>query len=1718
MQVKSLGAQDDISADVAAQETATQASPASGTPTSSSDDPVSIAQQTMDGTEGQDAVSPSLEPIKAADAATTSQVASSSAFIAIEETANPAAPTLGKQQATVDSAGDGPSTSTTAAAPSATGGTPAASAEIQTSNPDGSISVYTSSGALLETDFADGSRRVVGGSGSAYTATFYGAGGSFVRYESDLQGGTAYYSANGQSLEFDFAVGGSVVKFAPDGSSVQTNTDGTTLLYALDGTITVRNPNGVAVQVYAADHSWKSVTSDGWLYYSKGGAYQGSEIESPDGTARFYTACGTLYETKFSMGNYDLVNADGSVSDFSASGQLAETDFPNGDIRLVSPPGSSYTATWVAEDGSFIKFEADLPGGTAYYGASGKPVEFDYAVGGSVVLFSPDGSATQTNTDGSKIDYRTDGTASVLDRNGIVVQIYAADHSWKSLINRGWAFYSASGSYIGEALTETCGSVSCYDAAGRLTESDAVDGAKTLYGADGTLTHLDATGAVIEVDYADGSRRVLDPGTGSTSSYDANSRLTETDYADGSRRVVNGPASPFGATWFAPDGTFVKYEADLPGGTAYYGADCKPSEFDFAVGGSVVKFASNGSAVQMNVDGTTLAYALDGTITVADPTGRIVQVYAADHSWKSVTADGWDFYSPTQVFLGSEVDQADGDKQLYDASGRLTQTDLADGGKVTYDISGTVERFAASGSLVETDSADGTKQILQPGTGYVLCYDATGRLTKNIAPDGTTQAYAADGIVTTYNLSGRLVEQDFTDGSKQLTAQDGDISFYDDEGHLTQVEAPCGSCINYTLDGTALSYDAAGVLETITSPEPAGATQAAPSAATRQGFLAIAESNGLVAAVAKSGAPAVDARAGTTSLSAPTITGTALPGSGLELYDIYQAGVQLVATGTTNASGHWTLTPATPLQAGANLLSVVQVGSDGTMTPSTSIQLTVVDGTPSVPVVNKVCPPVDKRALLTVQGTGQPADQVELGYRTASGENVIGYSPVDASGSWQVEIPEDALPFGSQQLSARALDAAGNVGAWSGGTVVEVTDPEATAQHVGQDLSARLANDAATGVDATADLQAVADEAPGGPETVLDIPTGTYVLSHTVYLKSGTIIDSPGTSFVAANSWQLPPAGSVEDATIHYAMFSNADWSGSGTPDSGIELRDVSFNWRGTDSPGAAAVRILNAQNVLVANCAFTGSNSGTAFEADDGAVVKNSISYNTSEYGFDNWYGPKHTVIEDNTVNSGWFGGISLTASPTSGTGPAQAQDNAVVGNDIYGFDRIGIDVNTLDEDSSETDTLIADNYVSGTGRGIGVIGPTQDTLVDGNTVLGSNLQAIEVENINPSSGQLDAHNVEVSGNAIGALDMRNSAVAAVVVQANGGSVVNNSVDGGTFPTAFWVPSSDLLLADDASSPSGSGQQTATWWSSAVSVEGMSNLPGTGLIGTAEVSDPSGVDFTAPEGQGLILAIPDVAGAVFTAIDQISETASNIQPDAVSMSPGDGAAGEPGTLTVFGSGNGDSIHLGGGNDLVYIGGSDETVLGGGGNDTFYAGPSSMSADIDGGSGTSQLVLVPDDQSDAFVLGNGIKDISSVKLVISDAPVSVTLNDIPFLEAYASDQGVSIAAGGPDQTIHMGQGVDIMTGWSGGSTTFSGNSLSFYGDTILDLRPTDVIDYTDMAPTAWWDVQSDGKGGSYIMAYDGHMFSAVDTPAVLDRSTFSASDDGHHGLAITMRS
>ena len=153
--------------------------------------------------------------------------------------------------------------------------------------------------------------------------------------------------------------------------------------------------------------------------------------------------------------------------------------------------------------------------------------------------------------------------------------------------------------------------------------------------------------------------------------------------------------------------------------------------------------------------------------------------------------------------------------------------------------------------------------------------------------------------------------------------------------------------------------------------------------------------------------------------------------------------------------------------------------------------------------------------------------------------------------------------------------------------------------------------------------------------------------------------------------------------------------------------------------------------------------------------------------------------------------------------------------------------------------------------------------------------------------------------------------------------------------------------------------------------------------------------------------------------------------------------------LTVYGSGVGDKITLGGGNQIATGGGGNDSLVGASGNDTIEgaAGADKMhgqggndrflvtAADfagdsIEGGAGLADLL---------YVKGGGTFDmnagtVTGVERAAMASPTSFTANDQAGLTVYGSTGGDDITLGDGGQVARGGSGSDTATGGAGADT------------------------------------------------------------------------------------
>ena len=313
----------------------------------------------------------------------------------------------------------------------------------------------------------------------------------------------------------------------------------------------------------------------------------------------------------------------------------------------------------------------------------------------------------------------------------------------------------------------------------------------------------------------------------------------------------------------------------------------------------------------------------------------------------------------------------------------------------------------------------------------------------------------------------------------------------------------------------------------------------------------------------------------------------------------------------------------------------------------------------------------------------------------------------------------------------------------------------------------------------------------------------------------------------AAADWQRPvPPG----LPLGYTMIANADYAAGTITDANIQISNVSFDWNGFDNHGSAAVRFINAENILVQGCSFAGGEDGTAFIGCDGAVVNGCTAVNTVNYSYDNWDGPTNTVIENSTAEVAAFAGIDFTARGTAATDDATASNDAAIGNTITGADFTGINVEALSSGSSANHIFIGGNTVAGPGSGVIITGPGTGELVAGNTLSGSmGDPEIEVSNPGfaaPSGAGWQVQDATIAGNTITNATIA-SGNAAIMLEAQDAGIFDNTVLFGSAPADLWdagstvdsagntldnwlIASTSSLWATNVNDTDGPGSQTA--------------------------------------------------------------------------------------------------------------------------------------------------------------------------------------------------------------------------------------------------------------------------------------------------------------------
>jgi hypothetical protein len=315
-----------------------------------------------------------------------------------------------------------------------------------------------------------------------------------------------------------------------------------------------------------------------------------------------------------------------------------------------------------------------------------------------------------------------------------------------------------------------------------------------------------------------------------------------------------------------------------------------------------------------------------------------------------------------------------------------------------------------------------------------------------------------------------------------------------------------------------------------------------------------------------------------TNKQSVTITGTAEVGSTVELFD----GTTSLGTTTANASGAFSLDVT--LAAGARLITAKAIDTAGTVSAASAALTITVDATaPNTPTGLDLAAADDtgssnsdnvtsQASGLTITGQAEANARVELFDGTTS----LGTTTANASGAFSRDV---TLAAGARSITAKAIDAAGNVSAASAALTITVdaTAPAAptgldliTADDTGDSPTDNLTNKQSVTITGTAEVGSTVELFDGTTSRGTTTASANGAFSFTVTLAAGAH---------AITSKATDAAGNVSLASAALAI--TVDTTAPAAP-RGFDLDAI---------PNLSA--IVSGTGGFVINGASAGDNSG---------------------------------------------------------------------------------------------------------------------------------------------------------------------------------------------------------------------------------------------------------------------------------------------------------------------------------------------------------------------------------------------------------------------------------------------------------------------------------------------------------------------------------------------
>ena len=493
----------------------------------------------------------------------------------------------------------------------------------------------------------------------------------------------------------------------------------------------------------------------------------------------------------------------------------------------------------------------------------------------------------------------------------------------------------------------------------------------------------------------------------------------------------------------------------------------------------------------------------------------------------------------------------------------------------------------------------------------VTITDLTGNTASSSAFTLTVGTPARNVVITddTGNQSGIINDQGITDDARPTISGESDpgstIIIYDNGTEIGTTTADADGNWSFTPESALDDGEHAISVKVIDTENNAGAE--IPIATITIDTTLPDEASEIT--IMAGDEPISDGEA--TSITNPTLSGEAEPGSTVVIYD---NGTEIGSV-TVDENGNWSFTPETALDDGEHAFTVEVTDAAGNTSPATSAGTITIDTTAPA-AASEVTLSGDDQSLSdgastqdntpTLSGEAEPGSTVVI---YDNGE-AIGTVTADENGNWSF-TPETALDDGEHTFTVDVTDPAGNTSpSTSAGTItIDTTAPAAASEVtlIGDDQSL---SDGASTKDTT---PTVSGEAEAG-STVVIYDNGEAI---------GTVTaDENG-------NWSFTPETALTDGE-HAFTVDVTDPAGNTSPATSAGTITID-----TSTPAVAENVIISSNDQPIADGASTKDNTPTlSGEAEPGSTVV--IYDNGTEIGTvtadenGNWSFTPETALDD--------------------------------------------------------------------------------------------------------------------------------------------------------------------------------------------------------------------------------------------------------------------------------------------------------------------------------------------------------------------------------------------------------------------------------------------------------------------------------------------------------